>query len=94
MNPERTLNTRLKALSKQGFDPTYVIAVLEFVETTLLEYNSDVVTDKEMPDDAKGRHAMVVNAMLNAVRKAKVEVPSLKVVPEVPKRQLYNSQFA
>jgi hypothetical protein len=94
MNAERTFTSRLRQLITRGYEPAYVVLVLDDMETTLLNYQTTVMEDKQMPFDEKGRHAQVITAMINSVRRARVQVPSSKdQLEDQPKRQLHNSHL-
>lgn len=94
MNAERTFTSRLQQLIKRGYDPTYVLLLLEHNETLLLDYLALVMADKNKTDEDKGRLAMAVTELLNGNRKAKAMVPSIKISTEKEQpHQLTNSHL-
>ena len=94
MNVARTFEARLKALIQAKINPVLVIPVLDTMEEILIGLQQDVMLDKDIPNDEKGRIAQTLTPLLIGVREFRQKLHSVKDRGEiVPQRKLHNAHI-
>ena len=93
MNAGKSFGAKLRSLHGK-YDPLLLIPCYEELEKALLEYQSAIMADKEMPVDEKGRMAMVITPMHTAMVKNREMLERKREAPvSPPLKQLHNSQL-
>lgn len=94
MNVARTFEARLKALTKEKVNPVLVIPVLDTMEEILIGLQQDIMVDKNIPSDEKGRLAQTLTPLLIGVREFRQKLHSVKERGEiVPQKRLNNAHI-
>ena len=93
MNAGKSFGAKLRALHGK-IDPLLLIPCYEELEKSLLEYQSTIMCDKEMPVEEKGRMAMVITPMHAAIVKNREMLERKREAPvSPPPKQLHNAQL-
>lgn len=94
MNAARTFEHRLSEFAKQRVDATLLIPPLEVLEETLIKFHEDLMADKDVLVDEKGRMATVIAPMLRAVRNSRDKCLAAKQRADTPApKKLHNAHL-
>jgi hypothetical protein len=94
MNVARTFDARVKALVKDKVNPIYMGPVLEILEDTLIDFQEDVMADKDLTPEKKGDLATVLTPLLVAIRRSRQMCGGLKEKGDTPTvKRLHNSHL-
>ena len=95
MNIGRTYDRRIRDLRSEKIDPALMIPVLELMEETLLQFQSDVIADKQLPMEEKGRLVTIITPQLRSLRAARDSWMAGRGSSDKPhKPKLHNAHLA
>jgi hypothetical protein len=95
MNIGRTFDRRIRELRSEKVDPVLMIPVLELLEETLLQFQSDVTGDKQIEIEEKGRLVTLLTPLLRSLRAARDQWMAGHAAPnKSPQPKLHNAHLA